>query len=86
MIYYIYKYMGIFTFLRKKIKTTILFEDWSVLYEKFYFDSTPRENDFIYDDKTKFYYRVIKVIYPINQKNNICIVVTKLTNEINNHL
>lgn len=78
--------MGLLSFLIKKNKITILLENWEVLYTTIVLSSVPNENDFIFDDKTNSYYKVIKVIFPINKKNNICIVVTKLNDEINEHL
>lgn len=77
--------MDLLSFFKKKIKITILLENWEVLRE-ISLCSVPNENDFIFDDSNNCYYRIIKVIYPINNKNNICIVVTKLEDEINNHL
>jgi len=64
-----------------KTKFILLDEDWNELYQ--YFSRVkPVEGEYIYIDKDKIYYKVLRVIHSIKESRQIILVVDKIKNEL----
>ena len=69
-------------FFRKKYNITLISEKWERLENNIKMRSIPRYSEFIYLKKKNIYYKVENVIYSIDKKNNIFIVVKNFPQKI----
>lgn len=60
-------------FFKKKVKYTILNQNWELLFDNIAFKVTPRENELIFDGTN--YFKVLNLVYKLDSRENITIIV-----------
>lgn len=66
----------------KKYKVTILSEKWEIVKENFKVSVIPRADELIYIPKEEKYFKVSNVVYTLNDKQDIFIVIEPYTDKI----
>lgn len=76
----------IIAYLKGETLITILNEDWTINSTNKRFKKIPNQGDLIYMENLNLYYEIIKVIFYINKRNGIFIVIKPILeqeNEVN---